>query len=72
MCQNAKIAFNFLLDFSSKEPLVVLYTGTVASAFSNLNVFNCLPNPQTCQCKESTICRQTCQQNSVIVVCNKY
>ena len=39
------------------------YTSTVASkifnfalALSNLNVSQCLSNPQTCQCKESKFC----------------
>ena len=51
--------------FRDKEPPIVSYeyTSTIARkafdfapALSNLNVFEYLSNPQTCQCKESKFC----------------
>ena len=57
--------FQFTLEIKEPPTVSYEYTSTVARkifnfvpALSNLNVSECLSNPQMCQCKESKFCHE--------------
>ena len=65
LLQSTSVTDKIPVYFRDKEPPIVSYeyTSTVANklfnfapTLSNLNVSQYLPNPQTCQCKQSKFC----------------